>query len=101
MSCRIPPSRSRRWRPVIALPALFFALFASRELVAHDVSPHVIRLRPGAIDFVFVTDPTGCNADIRAVTTDPGVVTIYAADMSKGDGSLRPGDGTSANGFGV
>lgn len=78
-----------------ALAAGVALLLSPRELAAHDVSPHLIQLRPGTRDYILVVDPTGCHADITATSTNPNVAKVYAADMVAANGSLLPGNGTT------
>lgn len=77
-----------------AAAAAVVALAAAR-LSAHDVAPLAIQMRPDTFSQIRVTDPSGCAATITATSTDPTVVTVYAADMVKADGSLLPGGGAT------
>jgi RHS repeat-associated protein len=63
---------------------------------AHAVFPAQInRMRPGGSDFVFVFDGTGCAAQITVTSTNPGVLQVYALDMTTGE--VLPGqNGTVA-----
>lgn len=86
-------ARPRLWR-VLQLAAPIALAGAAG---AHEVLPFSLNLRPGGSDYIAVVDLGGCPATIQAVSSDPGLLKVYAVDMFTG--AIQSGDGATAVAF--